>query len=209
MNDEAQALKSVSRMGMVWGILTILIGFFAMASPLVTGLAVSMLVAIALIAAGLSMTIYAFQAPSLGRGVLKFLFGGLTVLVGIAMLAQPGLALAKLTLLLGAYFIADGFMTLALAWNVKPERGWGWMTFNGAVTIALAWMILRGWPVSGAWAIGILVGVLTIIVRVTNPSYYEGVIFAILLACVFSPLFDYFVVERNIKRRRKRLEAAP
>jgi len=57
----------------------------------------------------------------------------------------------------------------------------------------------------GRWGFGILVGILTIVVRVTNPSYYEGVIFAILLASVFAPLFDYVVVERNKKRRLRRL----
>jgi Na+-transporting NADH:ubiquinone oxidoreductase subunit B len=60
----------------------------------------------------------------------------------------------------------------------------------------------------GRWAFGILVGALTIIVRVTNPAYYEGVMFAILLASVFAPLIDFVVVERNIRRRRQRLEAA-
>jgi len=44
---------------------------------------------------------------------------------------------------------------------------------------------------------------------VTNPSYNEGVIFAILLATIFSPLIDYVVVERNIKRRRLRIGAEP
>jgi Na+-transporting NADH:ubiquinone oxidoreductase subunit B len=61
----------------------------------------------------------------------------------------------------------------------------------------------------GRWGFGVIVGVLTVIVRVTNPAYYEGVIFAILLATVFSPLIDHVVVERNIKRRRSRLEGAP
>ena len=46
-----------------------------------------------------------------------------------------------------------------------------------------------------------------VVVRLTNPSYYEGVMFAILLASIFSPLFDYLAVERNIKRRRLRLES--
>lgn len=159
MTENGQTLKSASRWGMIWGFLTLLFGFFAIGSPFVSGLAVAMFLGISLLAAGLSMTIYAFQAPSLGRGILKFLFGGLTVLVGIAVLAQPGIALAKLTILLGFYFIFDGILTFVVAWNIKPEPGWGWMTFNGAVTVALAWMILKGWPVSGAWAIGILVGV--------------------------------------------------
>ncbi|MGI9293922.1 MAG: RnfABCDGE type electron transport complex subunit D [Pseudomonadales bacterium] len=56
----------------------------------------------------------------------------------------------------------------------------------------------------GRWGFGILVGVLSIIVRVTNPSFFQGAVFAILLASVFSPLFDYFVIERNIKRRAQR-----
>ena len=49
--------------------------------------------------------------------------------------------------------------------------------------------------------------VLTVVVRLTNPAYFEGVVFAILLASMFAPLCDYFVVERNIKRRQRRLEA--
>ena len=56
----------------------------------------------------------------------------------------------------------------------------------------------------GRWGFGALVGVLTIVVRVTNPSYAEGAVFAILLACVFSPLFDYVVVQRNAARRARR-----
>ncbi len=59
----------------------------------------------------------------------------------------------------------------------------------------------------GRWGFGILVGSLTIIVRVTNPSLFQGAVFAILLASIFSPLFDYFVVERNIKRRAQRAGA--
>lgn len=60
---------------------------------------------------------------------------------------------------------------------------------------------------AGRWVFGILVGVLTIIVRLTNPAYFEGVVFAILLASMFAPLCDYFVVERNIRRRQRRLGA--
>ena len=59
----------------------------------------------------------------------------------------------------------------------------------------------------GRWGFGILVGALTVIVRISNPSYYQGVMFAILLASIFAPLFDYGIVERNIRRRKGRLLA--
>ena len=157
-------------MGMIWGVITLVLGILAIASPqmtLATGLAVSILVGIALIAAGLAQTVFAFQAPSLGRGVLKFLFGGFTVLVGIAMIAQPKAALASLTLMLAVYFFVDGVFTLIAAWNVKPEPGWGWLAFNGAVTILLGYLIWSGWPLSGIWAIGVLVGIRLIFSGIT------------------------------------------
>ncbi len=62
---------------------------------------------------------------------------------------------------------------------------------------------------AGRWAFGILVGVVTVVVRLTNPAYFEGVVFAILLASMFAPLCDHFVVERNIARRRSRMERKP
>lgn len=159
MDEQVQPLKQASRRGIVWGVITIICGIVSIGSPLVSGLAVAIMVGVILLVAGASMTFFAFQAPSLGKGVLKSLFGLLTVLVGVSALSQPGIALANLTLLLGLYFLADGVVTMIVAFNVKPEPGWGWMTFNGAVTVALGWMILKGWPVSGVWAIGILVGV--------------------------------------------------
>ena len=62
---------------------------------------------------------------------------------------------------------------------------------------------------TGRWVFGLLVGIVTVVVRLTNPAYFEGVVFAILLASIFAPLCDHFVVERNIARRRARLERRP
>ena len=167
MNENATAPNGAPKPGMLWGILTMFFGLFAIGSPLYSGLAVAMMVGFALVAAGASMTVFAFRAPSLGRGMLKLLFGALTILVGIAVLSQPGIALVKLTMLLGAYFIADGIMTLIIAWNVKPQQGWGWMAFNGAVTLVLAYMILSGWPETALWVVGMLVGIRLLFAGVT------------------------------------------
>ncbi len=56
--------------------------------------------------------------------------------------------------------------------------------------------------VSGAY--GILIGVMTVGIRVLNPAYPEGIMLAILFANLFAPLFDFVVKEQNIKRRQKR-----
>lgn len=57
---------------------------------------------------------------------------------------------------------------------------------------------------TGKWIYGFLIGILTVIIRVFNPAYPEGIMLAILLMNVFAPLIDYYVVGANKKRRLKR-----
>jgi Na+-transporting NADH:ubiquinone oxidoreductase subunit B len=56
----------------------------------------------------------------------------------------------------------------------------------------------------GKWIYGFLIGMLTIVIRVFNPAYPEGIMLAILLMNVFAPLIDFYVVSANKKRRIKR-----
>ena len=57
---------------------------------------------------------------------------------------------------------------------------------------------------TGKWVYGFLIGLFTILIRVFNPAYPEGIMMAILLMNVFAPLIDYFVVNANKKRRLQR-----
>lgn len=59
----------------------------------------------------------------------------------------------------------------------------------------------------GKWIYGFLVGFISIMIRVFNPAYPEGVMLAILLMNVFAPTIDHYVVQGNVKRRMKRLKA--
>ncbi len=59
----------------------------------------------------------------------------------------------------------------------------------------------------GKWIYGFLIGFLSILIRVFNPGYPEGVMLAILLMNVFAPTIDHYVVQGNVKRRLKRLKA--
>jgi Na+-transporting NADH:ubiquinone oxidoreductase subunit B len=111
------------------------------------------------------------------------------------------LGLIAAVLLLGTFGPADDPM-FAVPWTWHIVIG-GWAF--GTVFLATD-PVAAATTNAGRWGFGIMVGALTIIVRVTNPSYYEGVLFAILLATIFSPLIDYIVVERNIRQRRRRLE---
>ena len=74
-------------------------------------------------------------------------------------MSNPAAALASLTIFLAAYLIVSGIFEALLAFQVKPAKGWGWELFNGIISLLLGAMIWNQFPVSGAWAIGILFGV--------------------------------------------------
>ncbi|KRP27980.1 MAG: Na(+)-translocating NADH-quinone reductase subunit B [Cryomorphaceae bacterium BACL22 MAG-120619-bin32] len=57
---------------------------------------------------------------------------------------------------------------------------------------------------TGKWIYGFLIGFISIMIRVFNPAYPEGVFLAILLMNVFAPTIDHYVVQGNVKRRLNR-----
>lgn len=60
--------------------------------------------------------------------------------------------------------------------------------------------------IKGKWIYGFLIGLFAIMIRIFNPAYPEGVMMAILLMNVFAPTIDFYVIQGNIKRRKKRLK---
>jgi len=141
------------------GVLTVIAGCLAVASPLLSGLSVVVFIGVALALGGIARTIAAFSAGSFGQDTLAFIGGILTFGAGLILAARPGIGLATLTLMLGAYLLADGISSTVLALRVRPESGWGFMLFSAVMGVILGFLLLREWPVSGVWAIGTLLGV--------------------------------------------------
>ncbi len=153
-----RAAKNATWLTVLGGV-TVIAGFMAIASPLGAGLGVSVVIGIALVIAGIARTIGAFSAGSFGQGALAFIGGMLTLVAGVVLTARPGVGLATLTLMLGAYLVIDGVSSGILAFHVRPEKGWGWMLFSAALGVILGYMLLSEWPLSGLWAVGTLVGI--------------------------------------------------
>ena len=143
----------------VLGVLTVIAGFMAVGSPLLTGLGVTVIVGIAMVIAGIARTIGAFSAGSFGQGALGFIGGIITFVAGVIIAARPAFGLASLTLMLGGYLLLDGIAGAILAFQVRPQTGWGWMLFSAVMGLLLGIFLLREWPLSGVWAVGTLVGI--------------------------------------------------
>ena len=89
----------------------------------------------------------------------QFVFGGITVLCGLAMFAQPVAGMFTITAVLIAYFLVDGVFVIFAGLRGKPAPGWGWMTVSGIASVVLAILLWRQWPASGAVALGLLMGI--------------------------------------------------
>jgi len=85
----------------------------------------------------------------------------LALAAGIILIIQPVAGTLTLTLVVSAYFIAEGITTImcALAHRRELSGRWGWLLVSGIVDLIVAALIIAGLPGSAAWAIGLLVGI--------------------------------------------------
>jgi uncharacterized membrane protein HdeD (DUF308 family) len=154
-----EGIKKNSKMAIITGIIMLICGLLATGAPFIAGMSITIVVGTLLLISGITQCFLAFQAGAFGKGLLIFIMGALTTIAGGYLINQPVAGLAAITLFLAAYFIATGLFELISAFQIRPADGWGTMLFNGVITLILGMMIWRQFPVSGAWAIGILFGI--------------------------------------------------
>ena len=155
----ANTVRGNARLGTISGFLLVVLGVLAIATPFISGIAMSTLISAIMIAAGMTLLFFCFKAESFGRGLGQFLLGSLTVVGGTFMLMEPVLTLFTLTGILLVWFIADGLVTIYQGIKRKPQEGWGWVVFSGISSIVLGGLLAYQWPMSGTYAVGILVGI--------------------------------------------------
>jgi Na+-transporting NADH:ubiquinone oxidoreductase subunit B len=135
----------------------------------------------------------------------------LAILIGAFILIVTGIGSWKIIVSVFGGGLAMGLLLNAASANPYMELPFYYHFVMGGFAFGAVFMATD--PVSGAqtgagkWIYGFLIGVLSILIRVVNPAYPEGVMLAILLMNLFAPLIDYFVIQSNINRRLKRAKA--
>ncbi|HAS15238.1 MULTISPECIES: NADH:ubiquinone reductase (Na(+)-transporting) subunit B [Idiomarina] len=135
-----------------------------------------------------------------------------TLLILIGGLALIYFRIASWRIVLGTFVgmvLFSGLLNLiGSETNPMFAMPWYWHLVLGGFAFAMMFMATD--PVSasftnkGKFAYGLLIGFMTVMIRVINPAFPEGIMLAILFANVFAPLFDHFVAQANIKRRLAR-----
>jgi Na+-transporting NADH:ubiquinone oxidoreductase subunit B len=149
-------------------------------------------------------TFFGFEPGCLGET------STLAILIGAAFLLYTRVASYRIMggVFAGMVGIATLFNVIGSDTNPMFAFPWYWHLTVGGFAFGMVYMATD--PVSaamtntGRWVFGALVGGMTVLIRVVNPAFPEGIMLAILFSNMFAPTIDYFVIQANIRRRMKR-----
>jgi len=159
---------------LAFGIVQIIAGTLAVGFVFSATLASVVTLGVLLLIAGGAQMAAALLAREWDGFFLFLLLGFLYGVAGFLTLQHPLLAAEGLTLMLAALFLLVGLFRIAVA-LVDHLPSWGWILFNGVVTVLLGLAIWRQWPESGLWVLGMLVGIELIVNGVTWSVLAVGV----------------------------------
>lgn len=144
---------------LVLGLCLLVIGALAIIYSLAFTIASVVVFGWILVIAGIISGIQAIRHRASGHLFLYVLNAVLSIVLGVMLLRNPVAGALILTLLLAMYFVVAAAFRLVTAFHMRRISGWGWMLFDGIVTLILGILIWAQWPVSGLWVIGLFIGI--------------------------------------------------
>src|SRR5499427_7276535 len=160
-SEMSAAVKAHWKAFLFEGILLAILGLGAMIVPPLASLAVTIFLGWMFLISGIGGLIVTFWARHMPGYWWSLISAALAVLAGGILLARPVQAVLTLTIVVGAYFLAEGVATIMYALEHRRELTgrWSWLVISGLVDIVISFLVITGLPSSAEWAIGILVGI--------------------------------------------------
>jgi uncharacterized membrane protein HdeD (DUF308 family) len=148
------------------GVALIVLGFIALGSLWVAGLATALAIGVLLLLSGVAEFVGTIWTRSWSGFSLHLLCGVLATVVGLLVLQTPVDAVLALTLLLACFVMVAGIFKIAVAVSYR-FAAWGWTVLSGVIDMGLGFLIVLEWPASALWVIGLYVGI-SLVFRGTN-----------------------------------------
>ena len=160
-SDVGAAVREHWKAFLFEGILLVILGLAAMILPPLASLAVTIFLGWMFLisgVAGLALTFWARQMPGFWWSLISAV---LAIAAGIILLVKPVQGTLTLTIVVGAYFLAEGVTTIMYALEHRRELSerWSWLLIAGIMDLLIAAIIITGLPGSALWAVGLLVGI--------------------------------------------------
>jgi uncharacterized membrane protein HdeD (DUF308 family) len=156
-----EAVRQHWRVFLIEGILLVLLGLAAMIVPPAASLAFTIILGWLFLVSGIAGLVLTFWGRDMPGFWWSLISAALAVLAGLLLLAQPAQGTLTLTIVVGAYFLAEGVTTIMYALEHRRELSgrWSWMLVAGLMDILISAIIITGLPESAVWALGLLIGV--------------------------------------------------
>jgi uncharacterized membrane protein HdeD (DUF308 family) len=165
ITDIQQSVRNAVRLQwhffLAQGVIMTILGVLAVIWPELSTVAVGVYVGWLFLLSGAVGLVTMFFAPAVSAFFWSLFTAALSLFVGILLLWHPVQGAISLTLVLIAFFIAEGVFQIAAALTHREAfpDSWGWMLASGIADLILAALIISGWPGTAAWALGLIVGV--------------------------------------------------
>ncbi len=156
-----ETIRAHWRMYVFQGVVMIVLGVLAIAAPAFATITVDIYVGWLFLISGVLGLIAMFSARNVPGFLWTLITALLSIVVGGVLLWRPVEGALSLTLVLIAFFIVEGVFqaAAALIYRDAIPSTWGWLLASGVADLALAAIIIAGWPGTAAWTLGLLVGV--------------------------------------------------
>ena len=143
------------------GVILIILGLLAVLAPFVAGVATTLFIGWLFLFAGVAGLIFTYKERAAPGFWWALLSSAVAVLAGLSLLANPLVGLFSLTVVLIAYFLIDGILTILLGLEYRRDLSdrWLWVVFSGVIDLILAAILISGLPGTALWAVGLIVGI--------------------------------------------------
>jgi uncharacterized membrane protein HdeD (DUF308 family) len=141
------------------GVIFIIAGVLAIASPFTAGIALELLYGGLLVVSGAAHALDTFRTRSAENWIGHVLLAIVFILGGVLLLIAPAIGVLAATLLIAMAFIVQGVLQLGFGLSGRAPGNWIWVLASGALGVATGVLILLHWPSSAFWVVGVLAGV--------------------------------------------------
>jgi uncharacterized membrane protein HdeD (DUF308 family) len=151
--------RAMSGKMIVLGIVLIICGAIATASPAISTMAVTLFLGLVLAVGGIVKIVQSFLMKEWGGFVWQLLVGMIELLGGLLVYFNPMKGAIAITIVIALVLMAEGLVQLGLAFRMRAQRGVVWMFLSGIITIAVGAALALRLPYDGIYAPGTLVGI--------------------------------------------------
>ena len=143
----------------VEGLFLMILGVTAIIIPSVFSTGITLILGVLLLMAGIFQVVRTLIIRNMPGFSLWLFTGGLQIVLGYFLLAEPVIGTMTVTLFLTIFFAMQGIANIYLAFMMRQLNRWGWVLLSGFTSLLLAIIVWAGWPGTGTWLLGLLLGI--------------------------------------------------